>query len=275
MQLKTVLVIMTGVLASIAQAEIHEYSAYRDPDTPYTLYEKRALERGDMKDGNSDIRNRSMLRKSPLRSSQLYNGDEELTKTTVWGSKRLLQQRFEALRDMRFLEGNNGEEFPRRVSWLFPDDGCYARAALVNRNAFREFIPIPEKVFAFGNLRVKTENSPRGKVSWWYHVAPIVEVDSEKYVIDPAIEAKRPLKLKEWLERMGRPEKIKVAICKSGTYSPSSDCGKETDGMELRAQRVQSHFLNLEWRRLERLGRQAEAELGEEPPWLKDGENEE
>jgi hypothetical protein len=274
-QLKSVLFFSTLALSSLVQAEIYEYSAYRDPDTPYTFYEERALERRAERGSNTDIQNRSMVRRSPLRSSKLYNSEEDLPKTTVWGSKKLLQERFEALRDMRFLEGKNGEEFPRRVSWLFPDDGCYARAALVNRNAFREFIPIPEKVFAFGNLRVKTGNSPRGRVSWWYHVAPIVEVDSEKYVIDPAIEAKRPLKLKEWLERMGKPEKIKVAICNTGTYSPSSDCSNETDGMELRAQKVQAHFLNLEWRRLESLGRQAEVELGQEPPWMKDEEDEE
>jgi hypothetical protein len=258
--LKTYLVIVTLSLTSDVWASSDNPSAYREPDTHFSHY---------IQDFNDEIQNRSLV-ETPLRLSKKFIPENELPKATAWTNKELLQERFEKLRDMRFLNWKRGEEFPRRLSWMFPDDGCYARAALFNRNAFREFIPIPKKVFAFGNLRAETDNSPRGVVTWWYHVAPIVEVDSVKYVLDPALEPNHPLELKEWLDLMGTPEKIKVSICSSGTYTPSDNCSKESDGLELRAERAQAYYLNLEWKRLERLGRQAEVELGDSPPWKKE-----
>ena len=231
-------------------------SAYRDPKLDYSIYMNHYEENKSL-DGLI----------SPKASARLF-GSSVLPKATGWKYSEL-QKRFEQLRDTRFLKSQKQKDFLRRPSWLYPDDGCWARAALANRNFFRWFNPIPKKIFAFGNLRVKTKNSPRGSVSWWYHVAPIVETEGEKYVLDPSIEYTRPLKLKEWLERMGRPSKIKVAICDSGTYSPGDDCYKNTDGIESRAERAQLYYLNLEWNRLKKLGRLPEKELGDRPPWVK------
>lgn len=232
-------------------------SAYRPLHIDYSVYEGRAIEReGDQK----------FLRTSALRSAKKYS-EAELPEATPWVSHEILQMRFEKIRDERFLTLASDPDFPRRISWLYPKDGCFARASLFNRIAFRLFIPIPNKVFAFGNLRVKTPNARRGVVGWWYHVAPIVEVKGVKYVLDPAIDHEKPLPLEEWLSRMGKPEKIKVAICNTGTYSPGDDCNKKTDGMELRALRTQKYYLELEERELRRMGRDPEIELGEHPPW--------
>lgn len=260
MKIKILLVITVISSTFNAWADSDHFSAYREPDTDFSHY---------IQDEGDEIQNRA-LTETPLRTAKKFIPENELPKATSWANKELLQERFEKLRDMRFLDWKKREGFPRRLSWMFPDDGCFARAALVNRNAFREYIPIPKKVFAFGNLRVETDNSPRGVVTWWYHVAPIVEVDSVKYVLDPALEPSRPLKLQEWVELMGTPEKMKVSICDSGTYFPRDNCNKESDGMELRAEKAQAYYLNLEWKRLERLGRDAEIELGEAPPWKKD-----
>ena len=117
---------------------------------------------------------------------------------------------------------------------------------MANKTAFQKFYPLPGKVFAFGNLTVKTDHSPRGSVSWWYHVAPVVEVEGEKFVLDPAIEFSRPLSLSEWLSRMGDPSRIKVSFCGSGTYIPSDSCDEESDGLELRALGTQRSYLKLE-----------------------------
>ncbi|HXH74876.1 MAG TPA: protein-glutamine glutaminase family protein [Bacteriovoracaceae bacterium] len=233
-------------------------SAVRDLDADYTVYEEKAA--------GHTIRN-TTTRTSALGSARLYD-PAKLPAATKWKSLQAMQLRFEFIRDTRFLEWNRNGSFPRRSSWLYPDDGCYARAALANRNLFRLFVPIPSKVFAFGNLRVKTSNNPRGKVGWWYHVAPIVQVDGVKFVLDPAIEPQRPLELSEWLSRMGTPQKIKVSICSSGAYAPRGDCLNETDGLEKRAENAQRHFLELEWKRLVKLGRTAEVQLGEHPPWM-------
>lgn len=231
-------------------------SAVRDLETDYTVYEKRASE--------ELIQNRAFASRSALRSATLYN-PEKLPMPMAWKDEALLQERFELIRDKRFLKRNN---VLRRSSWLYPDDGCYARAALAVKNLFSAFAPLPNKVFAFGNLRVKTSNSTRGRVGWWYHVAPIVSVNGVRFVLDPAIEPSRPLELSEWLSRMGTPEKIKVSICGSGTYTPGTSCARESNGIERQAERTQLRFLDLEWKRLGSLGRNREEELGEEPPWL-------
>lgn len=234
-------------------------SAYRHLKTDFSFYEKRVL-RGK--------REFHLLRgPSAIRSARIYSDSTHTAKVVSWKSHLDMQERFESIRDERFLITSDDPDFPRRISWLYPKDGCFARAALFNRNAFRMFIPVPNKVFAFGNLRVETNNSPQGVVGWWYHVAPIVQVGNEKFVLDPAIDHEKPLSLKEWLSRMGDPAKIKVAICGSGTYSPGDSCQKETDGMELRAEITQKHYLELEERELRRMGRDPEVELGDTPPW--------
>lgn len=231
--------------------------AKRDPKKDYTVYESRV-----MKDSFSF--HEISLTGSALRNAKKFS-TAELPNATGW-REELLQERFEYMRDVRFLEDSDGDL--RRSSWMYPDDGCYARAALAMRNLFKLYAPLPSKVFAFGNLKVLTKNSPRGAVHWWYHVAPIVQVSGQKYVLDPALEPSRPLKLEEWVGMMGNPERIKVSICGSGTYSPGDSCNKESDGLELRAERAQLSYLREEERRLLRLGRETTTELGDAPPWL-------
>jgi hypothetical protein len=207
---------------------------------------------------------------TPLNSAKFLKNHSQLPKVTMWRSHQDLQHRFEKIRDERFLFLKKSPHFPRRISWLYPKDGCFARAALVSRHAFRNYIPIPNKIFAFGNLRVKTPYARRGVVGWWCHVAPMVQVDENKYVLDPSIEATRPLLLNEWLRRMGKPENIKIAICRPGTYSPGDNCIRETDGLELRAMETQKHYLELEEVALRGLGRDPKIELGETPPWQRE-----
>lgn len=251
-------VFLVLLLTGIAHAE-EMFSAHRPLDRDYREFEQKVNQEND---------ENGFVRVSPLNSSRHYN-EENLPRATAWKSVEDMQARFEQLRDERFLTTPTEPEFPRRISWLYPADGCWTRASLFNRNAFRLFVPVPKKVFAFGNLRVKTSNSFSGVVGWWYHVAPIVEVNNVKYVLDPSIESERPLLLNEWLERMGNPKKIKVAICNSGTYQPGDSCDRETDGVEVTAEKHQKHYLSLEKQQLKKLGRNVEAELGDAPPWKK------
>lgn len=216
------------------------YSAKRELGQDYRIYTDKILAPG-----------------SAQGSARLY-GQSALPKATAWTSLEVLKERFEHIRDERFLVWKGNTQVLRRSSWLYPDDGCFARASLAIRNVFRWFHPLPNKIFVFGNLRVKTKNSPRGVVGWWYHVAPVVEVNEVKYVLDPAIEFTRPLPMAEWLARMGRPERMKVAICSSGTYSPGDRCIRETNGLEIQAERAQQHYLTLEWNRMRSMGRTSE-----------------
>lgn len=227
-------------------------SAKRSPDVDYMVYFNRALHgTSTYKDG------------TPLINAKLYK-EASLRKVTEWESQDKLIEYFTFLRDLRFIRWNGRD---RRSSWLFPDDGCFARASLAVKNLLLNNVKAPDKIFAFGNLKFHTPNSGRGYVTWWYHVAPIVEVHGEKYVLDPSIDPTTPLLLEDWISRMGPLHKLKVSLCSSGTYGPKSNCSKITDGKELAALSAQGKYLNLEWNRLIHLRRNPEKELGDFPPW--------
>ena len=232
------------VTTSIYSQSNELISPKRERGADYTLYESQ-LEK-------------SALTKSAMNSAIFYD-EEKLPEAIKWESHKILTERFESIRDERFLIWSAHPNEKRRTPWFYPDDGCYARAALSMRNIARSNIPLANKVFAFGNLEVQTENSPDGDVGWWYHVAPLVEVNGVKYVIDPSIEFDRPLTLKEWLEKMGPPEKIKVAICASGTYNPGDKCDRISDGVETFSEKlIETNFLKSEWDRMVKLGRESE-----------------
>ena len=229
-----------------------DISAYRNPKIPFEYYEQLMH---DLEKNSPD------LDASAVGSARYYTGSR-LRNPTSWST---IGSRFTGVRNSRHIKWSRRPSFLRRISWLYPNDGCYARAAMANRWFKGQGISTPGKVFAFGKLKVRTRNHPRGYVTWWYHVAPIVEVGGAKYVLDPAIESGGPLRLRDWLARMGTPSKIKVAICGSGAYSPSSSCSNETVG-SAGVTSIQK-FLGREWDQLKRMGRNPEALLGSNPPW--------
>ena len=240
-----VLVILFSVL--FYHREASALSSIRAPHSSYKDYQARAEQGLYQKE----------LYETPLKISRLYK-PENIPQVTSWTSMVSLQKNFVKIRDEKFLVWSVMPAENRRTTWLYPDDGCYARASMVTRMAYQSLLPIPKKVFAFGDLTVKTPNSSYGSVSWWYHVASIVEVAGVKYVIDPAIDYEKPLTLLDWLSKMGDPTKMRVAVCASGTVSPKSNCAVETGGQEIWSFNVQQTFLRYEWERMKKLGRLAE-----------------
>lgn len=184
------------------------------------------------------------------------------------GSFDAVTHAFEQVRDVRFMSSWIKRRFPRRITWLYPDDGCWARAATADLKYAELGYPMPSKVFAFGNLSVKTKNSPWGGVGWWYHVAPAVSYAGTAYVLDPAIEPKRPLTLADWIGLMSDdPKTVNVAICAPGTYGPGSDCATTHTRDNAHGPGEEKYYLFWEWIRLLILGRKPVQELGEHPPW--------
>lgn len=237
-------------------------SAYREPGVSFEAYKVRAqiLSQGQVPPPMT----------TPVDEALVYGKNKtNLPAATVWASANEMNTQFEKFRDYRFLERPTQPGFLRRSSWLYPDDGCFARASLAILNLNRWNVPVPKKVFVFGNLEVQTKNSPWGSVTWWYHVAPLVEVGGVKYVLDPSVEPKNPLRLEDWLARMSNdPDSLQVAVCGSGSYTPYDACQKDTDGVESMALTEQGYFLDSEWQRVLELGRNPENELGDLPPWL-------
>lgn len=184
------------------------------------------------------------------------------------GSYADLENQFFYIRDTRFLT-TRFPDFPRRLTWLYPDDGCYARAEVAKFELEKHNFPAPKKIFVFGNLYAATDNSPSGAVSWWYHVAVTYRVGAEVYVFDPAIEPKHPLTLTQWNSHIGGDHRsVKYSICDKETYDPSSDCINPTPLPEDEAYYEQKTFLQYEWDRIIQLQRDPKKELGDSPPWL-------
>lgn len=83
---------------------------------------------------------------------------------------------------------------PPCIPFLYPDDGCYARAHEMVRLMRLQGIE-GEKIWIYASsdssLAPATSNHPDCKVNWWYHVAPTLQVTTssgtEKRVIDPSL----------------------------------------------------------------------------------------
>lgn len=192
----------------------------------------------------------------------------QFTKLTRWKNFQQILQRFQKLRDLRFIPEPLHAKTMRRSTWLYPDDGCYARAALMKDNIQKMGFKAPTKIFVYGDLSADTPNTPSGVVSWWYHVALIVTDGIEKYVLDPSLEAKQPLPLQKWLQRMGNPNLMKISLCAPSSYMPFSPCQTPNEAEDETAMDDQTFFLSMERYRLEELGRNADEELGDHPPWM-------
>lgn len=181
-----------------------------------------------------------------------------------------LEKSFESVRDTKFF--TDEDDRARRATWLYPDDGCFVRATAAAEHIETVLGVTSAKIFAFGDLEVKTDNSPSGSVGWWYHVAAIGKVidtktgDTRIFVYDPAIQPKKAMEVSEWLKAMNAP-KAEISVCSGGAYDPSSECDKLVTGPSRQAQREVHWFLPSEWWRLEELGREPEKELGDTPPW--------
>ena len=185
------------------------------------------------------------------------------------GRRKQLQNGFARMRDTRFLEAPSMPGFERRSSWMFPDDGCFARAALAGKNLSEWGFPRPWKLFAFGKLVAQTPNTLSGLVTWWYHIVPVVRVGSQVMALDPSVEPRWALPFETWVARMGGvPEDFKFSVCVPGSYAPYSSCMNPSSDEESSEFEDQYEFLDDEWGRIHDLRRDPRRELGDEPPWL-------
>lgn len=206
-----------------------------------------------------------------------------LQSTPSWNNYETIKINFEKIRDLRYTEDEHKAGFLRRITWLFPDDGCWIRASAAIHDLFGPFNNIvkqdirPAKIFAFGNLCVNTNNESTGSVSWWYHTAPIIkDAQTQKvYVLDPAVNPFEPMLVEEWIAVIGsndgacQQSQSGVAqfnICNGYGSSPFNGCHSDFHN-EISDVSVQSIYRNYERKRQTNLGRDADAVLGELPPW--------
>jgi Glutaminase len=100
---------------------------------------------------------------------------------------------------------------PPCIPYLYPDDGCWARAHSMCRTMLA-LGASPRKLWiqavSPGWLRVGTRNNPRCYVEWPWHVAPTLCVTSgdgrQEMVIDPSIFT-TPVTVAEWIAAQNHP----------------------------------------------------------------------
>ncbi|HEX4622293.1 MAG TPA: protein-glutamine glutaminase family protein [Myxococcaceae bacterium] len=113
---------------------------------------------------------------------------------------------------------------PHSVPFKYIPDGCYARAHMMIDRMQQDGYA-SSKIFAIGNLAAKNEVFPQG-VSWWYHVAPLVEVDDNGtkrlVVVDPALNPGNPIMSPEDWAAAIDPSKgqVKLEITDPTQYYP-------------------------------------------------------
>jgi len=250
-------------IVSGAYATNSPVSQRRAADESYKIYVKKARKALKIE---RNVTDKEYL-KSALEVATKYD-EKKLALRSGWAAgQNLAEEVFTQIRDKRFIQEESKKEFLRRSTWLYPDDGCFARADLAKKNIY-EFTQEPVyKIFVFGDLNVETANSPEGFVTWWFHVAPIIMIDDVAYVFDPAINPYSLTPAKKWLKKMSSNiEQLEIAICHANTYVPNSPCELAEDNSEF-ALENQKQFLAAEWERQIELGRNPDEVLGEKPIW--------
>jgi hypothetical protein len=183
-----------------------------------------------------------------------------------------LASAFQLVRNTRYIQNPAQPDFPRRESWLYPDDGCFTRATLAAKRIEAQGITRPAKLFIFGDLETKTPNSPDGTVWWWYHVVAAYRlnggaIDSLR-IIDPSINPSAPMTMPEWAgAQIGDLNAVTFSACKSQTYEPGDSCTSPEPDDEASVLNDEYQFLDLEWERQIQLGRDPVSTLGDNPPW--------
>ncbi|MES2854752.1 MAG: protein-glutamine glutaminase family protein [Bdellovibrionota bacterium] len=176
---------------------------------------------------------------------------------------------FKLIRDERDLIADDNSSFSRRNPYLYPMDGCWVRAAHMNHILTENGRPVLPKIFVFGNLSVDSPYSQQGKILWVYHVAPGATLNGEIYLFDPSIEPATPIRLDDWLSRMGVSRiSSEIQICNSRTYDTSDSCVLPGSEEQRRFDFEIQSYLSLEWDNLEKLNLNPLVLLGEKPPWL-------
>jgi hypothetical protein len=192
----------------------------------------------------------------------------------TWSDADILAQ-YPLQRDVRYMTGTNNPGVSRRISWMYPDDGCFARAEQFNAKVAAAGKTRPYKLFAFGSLRVYSSNSSE-TVTWGWHVVPVVRrTTGEVIVFDAALNPCRPINWKEWLSFMVDDVNVfntagsgfAISLASPTAYGPFDLKNGEPSHEAESLVDQQTRFLNYEWDRQVALGRDPNVVFGPNPLW--------
>lgn len=266
--MRFLIVFLVLALSATALASLEGASPIRYSNEHYEAARDRNLLNKSFRVSFPDITSENINRTPTAEQAKRPLKNLDLNEIPNVGSYADLENEFKYIRDTRFITAYD-PRFPRRLTWLYPDDGCYARAEMAKVALVDHHFPAPKKIFVFGDLRAQSKNSPTGSVTWWYHVAVTYRVGQQVYILDPALEPYRLLTLSEWNRLVGGNQtRLQYSICSQAAYDPASNCSSSKPLSLEKALEEQIEFLEYEWDRLLELNRIPEEELGNLPPWL-------
>ncbi len=184
-----------------------------------------------------------------------------------WSGKQL-KEGFRRGRDSLLIPTDTER---RRIPWLYPQDGSFVRADILSKVLNKYKFPAVKKLFVFGDLKVNTSNTLDRTVERQFNVVPVISSQGQVYVLDPSVEAKHPLKLADWIDRiapsLSAENNLTYALCDKNTYKPkTSSCfnAKPVEDTELLS--TVRTFLHLEKENIKALGKDPSV-LTDMPPW--------
>ncbi len=264
----SLLVLLVGCADLGAEAEGPNDLSNGKGDAPSGL---SAIRGADESFEDALARYQGVLRRDLLGDSAMDNpvplGEIDFSAVPEWTQEKL-DQDFAYLRDTRLLTATTGSLPTRRLSWLYPDDGCWLRAEEMNNHLASHESQRTNKIFIYGELHVVTDNSPFGEVNWWFHVVPVARVGEAVYALDPAIDPRMPLPIADWIARQSTVEAAKLKLCSSFAFWPDSACDQTSHTPPASTDSDMQFYLSREWNRQVQLGRNPIDVLGEHPPWL-------
>jgi hypothetical protein len=202
------------------------------------------------------------------------------TNVPTWSDADIKAQ-FAAIRDKRYIPDSfDPSPNPRRITWMFPNDGCFDRAEQFNVQVAAAGKTRPAKLFAFSEaplLHAVTDNTDTGYVEWKFHVVPVVKNSAgQPIVFDPALDPCRPLPYKDWLLLMVSNLSVfddyaagsGVTVASTWAYNGDSPVtGEAPHSREEWSFNSETFLVTEEWLRQSQLGRNPDVVLGPTPPW--------
>ena len=187
-----------------------------------------------------------------------------------WSRKEVMEG-FYLVRDHKHLPCSNVVGNKRAIPWLYPENGCFVKAALARRLLALKGYPNIRKLFVFGDFKYKSRWAETGYVSFKFHVAVATRVGDEIYILDPSVEYERPLLLLDWCQKLtseSQNSNIEYSLCNDMTVSHNSECDEVDERNEIGVRKELPH--TMEFFAMEYLAKEYENihQLGLDPKTL-------
>ena len=134
---------------------------------------------------------------------------------------------------------------PPCIPFLYPDDGCWARAHEMCRLMIAAGAQ-PAKIWIYGGLHVQSANKPDCNVNWYWHVAPTLQVSTatgiETWVVDPSLFT-QAVSQATWVSVQGNPNptlapsSADIYTLSPPTYSTTTDLTYTQTNIDLQTYR--------------------------------------